>query len=60
MSAERLITVAEAARSSGLAPWTLYRLVRSGQVPSVLIGAKTRRVRLSDVLGAIRESKPTI
>ncbi|MGP0065035.1 MAG: helix-turn-helix transcriptional regulator [Isosphaeraceae bacterium] len=60
MSAERLITIAQASRASGVAEWTLRRLVRSGQIPSFVIGSKTRRVRLSDVLSAIRESAATV
>jgi excisionase family DNA binding protein len=53
MSAERLITIAEAARESGVAAWTLYRLVRDGSIPSYAIAGKLKRVRLSEVLRAI-------
>jgi excisionase family DNA binding protein len=55
-TAERLLTVARASRESGLPEWTLRRLVRAGEIPSVLVGTRTRRVRLSEVKASIRES----
>ena len=52
---EPYITVARASRESGLPEWTLRRLVRAGEIPSVLVGNRTRRVRLSEVKASIRE-----
>jgi excisionase family DNA binding protein len=56
MKVERLITIAQASRVTGIAPWTLRRLVRDDQIPSFTVGSKTKRVRESDVKAAIRES----
>jgi excisionase family DNA binding protein len=53
---EPLITIASAARQSGLAEWTLRRLVRTGAIPSVKVAGRVRRVRLSEVLAAIEAS----
>jgi excisionase family DNA binding protein len=54
-SIEPLITIASAARQSGVAPWTLYRLVRESAIPPVRVAGKVRRVKLSDVLAAIEQ-----
>jgi excisionase family DNA binding protein len=51
---EPLLTIASAARHTGVAEWTLRRLVRDGRIPSVDV-AGARRVRLSAVQAAIRE-----
>jgi excisionase family DNA binding protein len=56
---EPLITIASAARQSGLAEWTLRRLVRTGVIPSVRIAGRVRRVRLSDVRAAIQDQPTT-
>ena len=52
---EPLITIANAARKTGLAEWTLRRLVRSGAIPSIRVAGRVRRVRLSDVLAAMQD-----
>lgn len=54
MPAESLLTIAEASRRTGLAHWTLRRLVKSRRIPHVII-AGVRRVRLSDIKATIRE-----
>ena len=58
MSASRFLTVAEASRQSGVARWLLHRLVKARSVKSYLVGNR-RRLKLSDVLAAVRESTPS-
>ena len=44
---ESLITVKQAAAALGMAPSSLYRLCKSGRVPSYAIGAMGYGVRVS-------------
>ncbi|MFE3455252.1 helix-turn-helix domain-containing protein [Nonomuraea sp. NPDC059194] len=43
MSAE-LLTVPEAMATLKISRWTLYNLIRSGEVTSILVGARCRRI----------------
>jgi excisionase family DNA binding protein len=52
---ERLITIAEAARETGLVYYTLRRLVVRGAIPSVMVAGGVRRVRLSAVRACFQE-----
>jgi hypothetical protein len=54
MSIEPIITIARAARMSGISIFTLRRLVRSGRCASVRV-AGVRRVRLSAVMSCLQE-----
>jgi len=51
---ERLITIAEASRKTGIAYHCLRRLALSGRVPTVDV-AGLRRIRLSAVLSIMSE-----
>ena len=44
----RLLTVAEMARTMRVSNMTVYRLIKSGQLPAVRVG-KNYRIRESDV-----------
>jgi excisionase family DNA binding protein len=55
MSSERIISIAAAARATGLPYHTLRRLIHLRRVASVRVGG-TRRVRLSAVRVAIEEA----
>jgi hypothetical protein len=53
--AEPIVPIAKAARATGIPIRSLRRLVESGRCPSVVVG-DTRRVRVSAVIGCIKES----
>lgn len=53
-----LFTVDEVAEKLRLKPWAVYKLCDSGELPSVYLGRKTRRIKPSD-LRAFIESRPT-
>jgi hypothetical protein len=57
MQVEEIVPMSKAARMTGLPVRSLRRLVDLGKCPSVVVG-DVRRVRLSAVLGCIKESKP--
>lgn len=46
MSAE-LLTVPEAMATLKVSRWTLYNLIRSGDLTSILVGARCRRIPVS-------------
>lgn len=54
----RLLTVDEVATILRLKPWAVNERLKSGEIPSVYLGAKSRRVRLSDLRTYI-EGLPT-
>ena len=57
MDVEPIITIARAARESGIPVYTLRRLIDRGLVAHVRLGGM-RRVRLSAVLACVQESDP--
>jgi excisionase family DNA binding protein len=44
-----LLSVAEVAAELGCGPDTVYRLMTSGALPSVIVGSRLRRVRREDL-----------
>ncbi len=44
MDTRKLLTVAEAAQAMGIGRSLLYRLVMSGQIRSVVVGGRARRI----------------
>lgn len=60
-SPRMLLSVAEVAAELGCGRDTVYRLMTSGALPSVIVGGRLRRVRRDDLLafvGALTESRP--
>lgn len=56
-----LLTVAEVATELRLKPWAVYNLCRSGELPSVYLGPKSRRVKRSDLvafIAALPDTRP--
>lgn len=54
----RLLTVDEVATILRLKPWAVNERLKSGEIPSVYLGSKSRRVRFSD-LRAYIDDLPT-
>ncbi len=50
-----LLTVPEAMELLKVSRWTLYNLIRSGQLPSVLVGERCRRIPLSALNAYVEE-----
>jgi excisionase family DNA binding protein len=44
-----LLTIPQAAAALGVSPRSAWRLVRSGELPSLVVGRRLRRVALADV-----------
>jgi predicted site-specific integrase-resolvase len=55
-AAEALVTLASAARETGVAYQTLRRLCLAGRIPCVVLAGTVRRVRMSQVRAAMTES----
>jgi excisionase family DNA binding protein len=53
---ERLLTVREVAESLSLSPWTIWRWVLDGSLPSYKIG-RARRVAESDVQRLLSDTR---
>ena len=53
---EHLLTIPEVAASLSLSPWTIWRRVRDGSLPSHKIG-RSRRVAESDVRRLLEETR---
>jgi len=53
---ERLMTVIEVAESLSLSPWTIWRRVLDGSLPSHKIG-RSRRVAESDVRQLLEDTR---
>ncbi|MCC7353337.1 MAG: helix-turn-helix domain-containing protein [Anaerolineae bacterium] len=58
-----LVTIEEAARLLRISPVTVWRMIKSGDLPALRIGRKTLRIRKSDLLAIIQpaieqESQP--
>jgi excisionase family DNA binding protein len=51
---DRLLTVGEVAATMRVSNMTVYRLIKSGQLPAVRVG-KNYRIRESDVSGYLSE-----
>jgi excisionase family DNA binding protein len=47
--ARRLLTIDDCASRLGISRASIYPLVMSGQIKSVVIGARTRRIALEDL-----------
>lgn len=54
-----LLTVAEVAHELRVKPWLVYQLCDAGDLPSIYLGPKTRRVKRDD-LKAYIDSRPDI
>jgi excisionase family DNA binding protein len=48
-----LLTISETCQRLGWSRTWVYRLIRSGRLPSVLLGPRSRRVRESDLAAFI-------
>lgn len=53
-SGERLLTVAEVAGTMRVSNMTVYRLIKSGELPALRVG-KNYRILESDVVGYLAE-----
>lgn len=53
-----LLTIDEVAVRLRLKPWSVYALCDSGELPSIYLGRKTRRIKPAD-LRAYIDSRPT-
>jgi excisionase family DNA binding protein len=45
----RLVTIAEAAERLGVSVKTIKRRIAAGEIPSQLVGARSRRIRTTDL-----------
>ncbi len=50
---DRLLTVKEAAEILRVTEWTIYRLMKRGQVPFVKVGRRFTRIRRRDLEGFV-------
>ncbi len=53
---DRLYTVREAARATGISYWLLLRAVNNGDIPFYRFGNTRRRVRLPDIEAVVARS----
>jgi excisionase family DNA binding protein len=54
VSGDRLLTVAEVAGTMRVSNMTVYRLIKSGELPALRVG-KNYRIRESDVISYLAE-----
>jgi excisionase family DNA binding protein len=58
MRTDRLLTAEDVAKILNYSPLTVYEKARNGEIPSIIIGRRTRRFRLSDIEALINNSAP--
>lgn len=58
MTVDRLLTVEQAAQVLGVGRTSTYQLIASGELPSVVVGRRSRRVRQSDLDTYIASLEP--